>query len=70
MFTDSCTGQWFAVQVKMRREKLTACLLREKGYYILVPEHVHSVGLGQARKTSVVYLFPGYLFVINIFISK
>jgi transcriptional antiterminator NusG len=53
--------QWFAVQVRSRRERSTATLLDGKGYRTMLPTYstTQRVGKGQENLSP---LFPGYVF--------
>jgi transcription termination/antitermination protein NusG len=54
--------QWFALQVKGRRERWTASLLEGKGYETLVPLYRSQRRWSERSKEVSAPLFPGYLF--------
>jgi len=57
-------NQWFALQVKTRREHICAHMLRSKGYEEFLPLCRPRVGEGASRALGSAQfpLFPGYLF--------
>ena len=62
MGTELTTEQWFALQVKARRERFTASLLVGKGYETLLPTYrSHRRWRGEAKEVNDP-LFPGYVF--------
>src|SRR6185312_16933212 len=56
---DTC---WFALQVRPRYERLTATILRDKGYEEFVPMSRVTRQWSDRRKEIEVPLFPGYVF--------
>src|SRR2546427_8571217 len=53
--------QWFAIQVRPNHEKVTALLLRGKGYEEFLPSYLCNNRLGRGQPCERP-LFPGYLF--------
>lgn len=60
MSLQAYSGQWFAVQVRTRWERLTANLLGGKGYETLLP--TSACGQGRNGRDGLAPLFPGYVF--------
>jgi transcription antitermination factor NusG len=50
--------QWFAVQVRARRELSTSALLGNKGYQVLLPTYAQGKNGPESRSP----IFPGYVF--------
>ncbi len=62
MAAETTTENWFAVQVKARKERFTASLLIGKGYETLLPTYRSQRRWSSQQKEVCAPLFPGYVF--------
>jgi transcriptional antiterminator NusG len=62
MGVELTSEQWFALQVKVRRERFTASLLVGKGYQTLLPTYRSQRRWSSQPKEISTPLFPGYVF--------
>ena len=63
MAVELITEQWFALQVKARKERFTASLLAGKGYETLLPTYRSQRRWSLSREKEIsTPLFPGYVF--------
>lgn len=62
MAAETTTENWFALQVKARKERFTASLLIGKGYETLLPTYRSQRRWSGQQKEISAPLFPGYVF--------
>jgi len=53
---------WYAVHIRMYGHEQVERILQYKGFEVFAPKYAHTRLIGGNRKTSMIPLFPGYLF--------